>query len=83
MKALKKILGIWCAIAMLVIMPGVCVLADELQENDFIVSIAEDPEQTPNDTVKIEEEAPDEEVASEITDEDKSRKCRLIRRFLG
>lgn len=69
-KMWKKSMATWCVAALLMTMPGMYVLADEMQEEDTIVSAAENPEQTIDDTENLDEEDADvEETATEIIDE--------------
>ena len=46
MKKWKNLMAAVCTASMLVTMPGMGVLADELSEDELIVSVAEDPEET-------------------------------------
>ena len=45
-KKWKKWMAAVCSASMLITMPGISVLADEIQEEDYIVVEAEDPEET-------------------------------------
>lgn len=49
-KKWKKLMAVICATALLLMLPALSVLADELQEDEIFVSMAEDPIQETNDT---------------------------------
>ena len=64
----KKVLAVACTASMLLTMPGVSVLADEMQEEEYIVTDAEIPEESESFV-----NAADEDVAysvEEINEED-------------
>ena len=81
-KKWKKIIAAWCAAVMLMTMPGMCVLADDMAGEELIVTEAEVPEETVDSVdspvadvtydvdAPITEEKIDEEEAEEIVGED-------------
>ena len=69
MKKWKKMMATVCALSMLAIMPGGVALADEQQDDDFIVSIAEDPKLEADDAEKIDNASASVEESAELVDE--------------
>ena len=54
----KKIIATCCVAVMLMTLPGVNVLADELQDEDVIISVAEDPKALPEDLKARSQQSP-------------------------
>ena len=68
-KALKKLLAVGSVLSIVMTVPGVSVLADEIQE-EMVVSAAEDPEQRVETAEILDDELTDmEEVFEDISDE--------------
>ena len=64
-KALKKLLAVGSVLSIVMTVPGVSVLADEIQE-EMVVSAAEDPEQRVETAEILDDELTDMEVSKII-----------------
>ena len=68
-KILKKLLAAGCAVSLLVTAPGMNVLADEIQEDEFIVTEAEETEPVAESVDRLPEEIIDENAKCLSDDE--------------
>ena len=69
MKKWKKMMVTVCALSMLMIMPRVVVFADELQDDELMISIAEDPKQEADVTGQYDNASASVEETAESIDE--------------
>ena len=68
-KIWKKLLSAGCAVSLLTTVPGMNVLADQIQEEEIIVTEAEDPEQIAEPIDGLQEDVIDE-IEDGISEED-------------
>ena len=68
-KILKKLLAAGCAVSLLVTAPGMTVLADEMQEDEVIVTEADDPEQVARPADVVPKNVIDEYAVSTIEED--------------
>lgn len=71
-KTWRKFLAAGCALSMLMTVPGVTVLADQIQEDEVIVTDAEDPEELVEPFEEVQEDVIDE-ISGIASNKDKLR----------